>query len=285
MITREAAALAAARGWHVFPCVPNGKAPREGLSWPSAATNDPEQVMRARWRNGENYAIATRPSGLVVIDLDRRKPGGDPFRRWPAWRDEPGITDGWDVLAALAGQCGAGLPWTHTVTTPSGGAHLYYLAPAGRPIPNRCPGPMIDVKAAGGADGGYVVGPGSVIDGRSYEVADDQDPVPLPAWLADLIDPPQQAARRMAPQATRMASRYGRLRGLVQHVLDGTDHDRNGRVYWAACRAAEMIRAGQLDEATAERVLVDAAIEAGLRGGEAEARRSIASGLRRGAAA
>jgi Bifunctional DNA primase/polymerase, N-terminal len=288
MITLEAAGLAAARGWYVFPVEPNGKKPRvvapgKRFPWATWSTNDPEKVMGSHWRPNENYGIAAKLSGLVVVDLDRLKP--DSLKRWPEWLGEPGIRHGWDTLAALAERAGVtGLPWTYTVRTPGGGAHLYYLAPDGPPVPNRCPGPMIDIKAAGGQDGGYVVGPGSVIDGRSYEVTDDQDPVPLPAWLGAAIAGPQRPERPATTAAMPAAGTYGRLRGLVQHVLDGGPGDRNGRVHWAACRAAEMIRDGQVDEATAEQVLTEAALAAGLRGGEAEARRTIASGLRRGRA-
>jgi len=74
-------------------------------------------------------------------------------------------------------------------------------------------------------------------------------------------------------------SAYRRLLGVTEAVLNSEPGTRNGRLYWAACRAAEMIAAGQLDHATAERVLLAAALEAGLRGGEHEARRTIASGL------
>jgi hypothetical protein len=66
----------------------------------------------------------------------------------------------------------------------------------------------------------------------------------------------------------------------VDAVLNSEPGTRNGRLYWAACRTAEMVVAGQVDRTTAERVLVAAALEAGLRGGEAEARRTVASGMR-----
>jgi len=43
-----------------------------------------------------------------------------------------------------------------------------------------------------------------------------------------------------------------------------------------------MITEGKMTREVAERVLLDAALESGLRGGESEARRTIASGLRSG---
>lgn len=272
--SRDAAIAAARRGWYVFPTRPGGKEPREGLSWPTAATSDPARVAIAHWRPGENYGIAAKPSGLVILDLDLPKPG---YVLPPGWR-EPGIVDGKDVLARLAGRATQEWPCTFTVETPSGGWHLYYLAPAGRAIGNRPAGPLIDVRGGGSTHGGYVVGPGSVIGGRAYRIVDGQEPVPLPGWLADLLDPPRtEPAHR---PATADDGVYGRLRGVVETVVTAPPGARNGRLYWAACRASEMVQAGRVDQATAERVLLDAALEAGLRGGESEARRTIASGMR-----
>jgi hypothetical protein len=76
-------------------------------------------------------------------------------------------------------------------------------------------------------------------------------------------------------------STSGALRGLVRVVLEATpERDRNTRLYWSSCRAGELVSAGQVDEPTATGVLVDAATHIGLP--EAEARRTIASGLRAG---
>ncbi len=281
MSARDAAVAAARRGWYVFPVRAGGKQPRAGLSWPDAACADPRRVAAAGWRPGENYGIAAKPSGLVIVDLDRPKPG---YALPPAWRGEPGIVDGKDVLATLAERVRRKWPSTFTVGTPSGGWHLYYRAIPARRIGNRPLGPLIDIRGGGDSNGGYVVGPGSAIAGRVYEVIDGRDPEPLPDWIADLLDPPEQ---RRAP-ATAPGSpdgMYPRLRGLVQHVLDGMPGDRNHRLFWAACKAREMVSAGQIDQDTAERVLVQAALEAGLRGGEPEARRTVRSGLRTGSGA
>ncbi len=149
---RRAAVESAERGLFVFPTRPDGKEPRCGLSWPHAATADLARLALARWRPGENYGFAAKLSGLVIVDLDRPKPGYELSQKWRllGWHDEPGIRDGWDVLAALAERIGATWPHTFTVTTPSGGAHLYYVAPAGRSIGNRPLGPMIDIRGGGG---------------------------------------------------------------------------------------------------------------------------------------
>ena len=184
---------------------------------------------------------------------------------------------------------------TYTVKTPTGGLHLYYTAPDGPEIRNSAGkiGPLIDVRAGGG----YVLAAGSVLDeraypgnpgcrelvrhGKPYELADDQDPVPLPDWLAALAADTEPAARPRSPGRVRATS-SARLQGLITTVRSGQEGDRNGPLYWAARRAAEMIAAGEVDRGTAEEALVAAALEAGLRGGEREARRTFASAMRGG---
>lgn len=278
---RAAAMRAAERGWWVFPTRPGSKEPRRGLSWPKAATSDPGMVARCSWQEGENYGIAAKPSGLVILDLDCPKPG---YELPPTWREIPGLMDGRDVLTALAEQARVtAWPSTFTVLTPSGGMHLYFAAPEGRPIGNKPLGPLIDVRGGGEGNGGYVIGPGSVIDGRSYEVIDGQDPAPLPVWIANRLDPPPE--RREASQVPRVAdARQGgrvaaRFEGLIAKVLDALPGERNNTLHWAACRAAEMVAAGQLTDDQVHDILGRAAVDVGLDAGEAY--RTIASALRR----
>lgn len=271
-IERLAAVAAAKRGWAVFPCRPRDKRPAIDR-WEARASADPAHVAaawRERWPRA-NVGIACGPSGLVAIDLDTPEHGGALPAEWAA---EPGVRDGRGVLAVLARRAGQRLPYTYSVRTPSGGLHLYFAAIAGRELRNSAGriGPMIDVRGSGG----YVVAAGSVVGGRRYEVARDEPVAPLPGWLADLAEPATRAPGLPAPQ---LGAVYGRLRGVVETVLAAEPGTRNGRLYWAACRGAEMVRAGQIDRGTAERVLLASALEAGLRGGESEARRTIASGL------
>jgi Bifunctional DNA primase/polymerase, N-terminal len=279
---RHAAVEAVERGWFVFPTRPDGKEPRRGLSWPHAASGDLAQLARARWYPGENYGVAAKLSGLVMLDLDKPKPGYRMSARWrqEGWLDEPGITDGWDVLAALAERNDiTGWPCTFTVLTPSGGAHLYYLAPAGRAIGNRPLGPMLDVRGGGDGDGGYVLGPGSVLGGRKYQIADDQDPVPLPGWIADLLDPPRREDQVVHRGEDHVGDRVAaRLDDLITTVLDAVQGERNNALHWAACRAAEMVSAGQLTEEQVYDTLSHAAGCAGL--SASEAYRTITSALR-----
>jgi hypothetical protein len=284
---RAAAVRAAEGGWAVFPTRPDGKEPRAGLRWPKAAEaikRNPALASQCHWRPGENYGVAAKSSGLVIIDLDQPKPG---YEFPPGWRDVPGVADGADVLAVLADQAGAEWPHTFTVATPSGGRHLYYLAPVGRPIGNRPLGPKIDVRGGGNGDGGYVLGPGSVLGGRVYEVTDDRVPEPLPEWIADLLDPPRSIPPPMAPEhlehpGDRVASR---LDGLIATVLGARPGERNNVLHWAACRAAEMVAAGQLGADEVHACLGEAAARTGLNDGEAyrTIRSALSQSLRRSA--
>jgi len=278
---RDAALWAARRGWAVFPTRPGGKEPRPGLSWPNVATSDPARIAVAHWQAGEGYGIAAKASGLVVLDLDRPKPG---YQLPEAWRDEPGIVDGRDILAVLAERAGVtSWPHTFTVTTPSGGWHLYYTAPPGRLIGNKPLGPLIDVRGGGDGNGGYVLGPGSVLNGRAYEIADDQVSAPLPAWIADLLDPPQPASCTLAQTAggsvsDRFAARLAStvlpkfrppyataaLVAEIDRVLAASPGTRNSQLNRSAFALGQLAGGGLLDEDEITRALLEAADRAGL---------------------
>ena len=167
-LLRSALALAA-RGWHVFPCIPDGKRPALRGSWQDHATADPDRV-RAWWaRTAYNIGVSCGPSGLVVIDLDA------PHTAQTG--DSSATESGTDALAALCDQHGQPYPLpTYAVDTPSGGCHLYYAAPDGR-IRNSAGrlGPLIDVRASGG----YVIGKDSRVGGRAYTARDERTPVLL----------------------------------------------------------------------------------------------------------
>jgi hypothetical protein len=190
-LLRSALALAA-RGWHVFPCACGGKRPALRENWQDLATSDPARVGAWWTRAQYNIGIACGPSGLVVIDLDtpHGEEPGDPAADLAA--------SGTDVLAALCASHRHPYPLpTYAVDTP-GGCHLYYAAPARR-VRNSAGrlGPLIDVRA----DGGYVIAAGSRIGERAYTAWDERTPVPLPRWIAGLLEdkPPQPAAAGPVP--------------------------------------------------------------------------------------
>ena len=131
-------------------------------------------------------------------------------------------------------------------------------------------------------NGGFVVGPGSIHHtGVRYTPVDAAAPVvSAPDWLVGaLVTPPASVPCHLGLRLH--GSPDARLRGLVATVLDAQVGERNNRLHWASCRAAEMIAAGQLDRDTAVDVLARAGEAVGLGPGEVQA--TIASALRRAA--
>jgi hypothetical protein len=263
-----AAASYASRGWHVFPCRPGDKRPVVDR-WEQRACADPDRVARF-WRSPKhNIGIATGPSGLVVLDLDTHGELPD------EWRKLPGIHDGRDVLAQLCEWAGQPWPSTHMVVTPSGGWHLYYTAPEGSKIRNSASllGPLVDIRS----QGGYVIGAGSAVDGKPYEVLDAESPSPLPEWIHRLLM--RRPEPRVSPPGQSPAPAvFGRFGGLVYSVETAPEGQRNNILYWASCRAAEMVSAGELGADGATAFLVSAAVAAGLP--ERDARKTVASAMR-----
>ncbi|WP_328621464.1 bifunctional DNA primase/polymerase [Streptomyces sp. NBC_00354] len=190
-----AALTAAARGWPVFPLRPGQKRPAlhgedqcaltgpcagGHVKWEQRATTDRAAIVRCWTHKPYNVGIATRPAGLVVVDLDMPKANSK--------SDAP---DGAATFKALCERAGQAVPTTYRVRTPSGGEHLYFTAPAGLRLGNTAGrlGPLIDTRA----HGGYVVAPGSTTPAGMYEVIDPAPVAELPAWIPSLLEPPKPA--------------------------------------------------------------------------------------------
>ncbi len=159
---RARALAIAAIGFSVFPVVANGKKPAI-VGWQERATSDPEKARRM-WTaaTGEpeafNIGIATGrplPNGntLFVVDLDTDADHKASGRH--------------KALLALVPD----LPVSVSARTPgkggNRGAHIYFACPAGEEVHNSVKrlADGVDVRGVGG----YVVAPGSIIDGREYE--------------------------------------------------------------------------------------------------------------------
>lgn len=277
-----AAALAAAeRGWPVFPVAPGGKYPavpdhradrctrrdprcRGGhLGWEQRATTDPDRIRRGWARTPFNIGIATGPAGLVVVDLDVPKTADD---RAPDEWAQHGVTCGLDVLVLLADTAGHPAPLdAFTVTTPSGGTHLYYTAPPGVVLRNTGgdSGQGLGWKVDTRAHGGYVLAAGSAIAGHPYTVTDLRDPASLPGWLCDALTPappPAPAAPVRLPTSSRR-DRYlaGAVAAEVARVEGATRGHRNEALYVAACALGQLVAGGALGEEYARDTLIHAA--------------------------
>jgi len=257
------------------PDHPENECPRRGYcgdghqGWEQLAVSDPDRIARYWPSDRHNVGIACGPSRLVVLDLDAHE-------ELPAeWRELPGVNDGRDVLAWICDAAGMDWPSTHTVATPSGGWHLYFAAPEAPVIRNSVAlvGPQVDVRAAGG----YVVGAGSVVGGRAYELIYDDEPASLPAWIARLLEPRPERVHGVN-QFTPSGQPGKRLEGLLRTVAAAKPGTRNVTLHWAACRAAEMTAAGLADERDVAAQLLASAVAAGLP--ETEAMRTITSAMK-----
>jgi hypothetical protein len=171
-----AAALAA--GLAVFPLPAGAKRAEPG--WPARVTTD--AAAAAGWPEDANIGVACRASGVVGLDLDRKD----------------GV-DGAETLRVLCAAARERWPDTFTVSTAHGGLHLYFRAPADVVVPSsigRWPG--VDVRAPGARLGGYLVGPGSLVDGRPYAIARDVPIAALPGWLTAKLTRRSSAAAAAA---------------------------------------------------------------------------------------
>jgi hypothetical protein len=163
-----------ARGLAVFGLPPGGRTAPPG--WAAAVITSPGEL--ARWRPGDNIGVACRASGIAGLDLDRHDGG----------------PDGLATFTALCAARGGRWPVTLTIATPHG-LHLYYRAPLGLVIPSRAGRwPGVDVRGPGRRRGGYLIGPGSVVDGRAYLIEDPAPIAALPGWLAAALARPSSTA-------------------------------------------------------------------------------------------
>lgn len=152
-------------GFCVFPVYPNSKHPAIE-KWQEKATCDPA-VIAEWWAQRPDANIGAHPgaSGHCVIDVDVKAGARGP-----------------ETLAELSSVLGA-LPPTMTMRTASSGLHLWF-AGVGPSTIGRL-GEGIDTRG----DRGFVVMPGSSIDGAEYVIDVDLDPAPLPeAWSARLAE-------------------------------------------------------------------------------------------------
>lgn len=192
----------AGRGWPVFPCVPNGKAPITENGFKDAVV---DEVQIRRWWKGNpnaNIGIATgSASGLVVVDVDVRdgKPGMESLLELaPA---------GWETLQ--------GVSW-------SGGYHYFFLHP-GHPL--GCKNgllPGLDVKG----DGGYIIAPPSRIQNETYRWRNDSEIAPLPEAVIHRFRPRQavESTRSDSPPTSLLAADLNRIRSALGY-LDATPYE------------------------------------------------------------
>lgn len=159
-------------GCKVFPCVPGGKEPATKEGW-HIASDDPAQIAEWQRVNPDfNWAIATGPSGLFVIDVD------------------PNGLDWWGKLLERDPTIRDAVERAYQVRTPRGGLHVYF----------RGEGPSTASRIADGIDtrggiqrdgkivsGGYVLLPGSKTANGAYSELPGGSINPLPSAISAII--------------------------------------------------------------------------------------------------
>jgi len=160
-------------GLEIFPCGRNKKSPLTTNGFKDASSD--KQVINDWWDKhpDANIGLPTgKANNLVVVDVDVKNDA-----------------DGMASLKQLQDECGEFD--TRVVHTPSGGLHFYFKYPQGvYTIKNRTNmKPGIDIRA----DGGYVIAPGSSINGNYYEFDDkDKDITELPQKLLEMLTEDKQ---------------------------------------------------------------------------------------------
>lgn len=226
------------KGWHVFPLMPGTKQPHPGSRGQNQSTTDLRKVERwwGRLHVDDNYGVHARPSGLYVVDVDAG-PGKVGRETWVRLNNEHGLAP------------------TFTVETPSGGWHLYYQAPPGVELRNTAGalGPNVDTRG-----NGYVVGPWSVVDGRTYRVIKGGDPQPLPGWIVETLKPKPIAMQSFTGDKATAEEVMHRVRNLADQLADAPEGEGNDTAARIAFMVGGYVGAGQVDAEEALSELVAA---------------------------
>lgn len=266
----QAALDYAARGWPVFPCAPGGKQPLISKSRGGNGLHDAitDLIQITNWWASTPDANIGLRTGVIfdVLDID-----GD---------------EGAASIVAACEQKDWQLPTGPWSNTGGGGTHILF-APTGSG--NRA-GILPKVDWRG--NGGYIIAPPSVHpSGLRYEWAADGGPdlalETVPAWLAEILCPPQIADRpagpvKFLPLSAGEGTPYG-LQALDRELdelarsLPGT---RNDSLNAAAFNLYQLVAGGELREATVTERLRTVALSIGLP--EREATTTIGSARGKG---
>lgn len=238
--------------WKVFPLAPGAKVPavEGGHGCKDASSYEDDILVWAKKYPRANIGIACgAPSGIIVLDIDPRHGGND----------------------SLAKHAGSGhvLPPGPVAKTGNGGLHYFYRYQHGIGNSKNRLGSGIDIKSTGG----YVVGapsrtaPSKDGPGGAYEwlTSPFDVVVPrLPIWVSAAVTP------RPEPMAGPFSAvgAPANIEGLIKFLVKCPQGQRNSTLYWAACRAGEMIAAHKVGESATIQALMRAASVVGLKAPE-----------------
>lgn len=180
--------------------------------WTEWASSD-EATIRSWWGSQE-FNIGVLTTDLVVVDIDM-KHDRDGMASWFA------LYGGFDTLA---------------VRSPSGGLHLYYTG-ANVALNQGALGAGLDIRS----HHGYVLGPGSTIDGVPYRVEIDQPMAQAPHEVVSRCKPPGERAANA--QETLVDEDDARGIALAVQVIAATlpavEGERSEAAYRLACKVRD----------------------------------------------
>lgn len=250
-------------GWRIV--LLRGKVPAIAGGHGVLDATDDLELLRTQWKPGYNIG-ARVPEGVVVVDVDPRHGGTR-------------------SLASLTRRHGP-LPITLTCYSGRGdGGRHFYFGHRGEVSTRRLReiAPGVDVKTSRG----YIVLPPSLHPAtrKPYRWAAVDSPIAeCPAWLVEILRPPEPVDRPAIPQGSdsRQLARYVAvaLEAEVSKVRTcpiGAGL-RNTTLYGAAVALGTLVGAGVLDASRAAQELLTATTLP-----ESEARATILSGLKWGA--
>jgi hypothetical protein len=235
----------ARRGVPVFPCsadkVPHVKV-GEGFKY---ASTDPDQI--AAWWSQFPDALVSVQTGVkfVVLDIDLAK-----------------------HVEAAEWYGKANLPTTRMHITRSGGRHLLFKTD-GR---FRC----TTSKLCRGVDTKGVNGCSVWWPACGFDVLHGNVLAPVPAFIIKALEreppPPPPPANSISSSAS--------IRGALGVLAEAKEGERNGALFWAACRMGEAVRHGTISESEAMTMLRSVGRQVGLLDHEVLA--TARSGMRNG---
>jgi hypothetical protein len=233
-----------ANGVPCFPCA-QSKRPTCPDGFHNAETD--ADALRELWAKHPGQLIGARTgaaSGLAVLDIDAKHACAIEWLK----ANNPRLAR------------------TRMHRTRSGGYHLLFRHADGLTCSVSRIAKGVDVRA----DGGYVIW----WPAAGLPLACDAPFAPWPLWLTAALAPKQQPILRVS-----RAPRAGSLAGLVRFVAAAAEGERNRAVFWAACRAGELVAQGLVEPGWAEALIIEAATRTGL--DRAEAKRTVLSGMSR----
>lgn len=242
----------------VFPCEPLGKRPLARLAPNGLKNATTDKATIEKWGRAVPDANVGVVTGIAfdAFDIDAA---------------------GWSTIARLVNDHGC-MTLGPVAITPNNGAHDLFAATG---LGNRAGfKPGLDWRGAKG----YIVGVGSILPTGRYEWAIPPDNAPLvdaPTWLVELLT--RRPETTSAP-SSRPTSAYGRNALLAEcgRVAVAPSGERNDTLNRAAFSLGQLVAGGVLDVDDVIDSLLVAAERCGLE--MQEARNTIASGLRSGAA-